>query len=100
MSSGLECNDWNKSSKGQEDRIYKKEDWIQETLNLPMANDPGKVAAYCSMGSILVAEAISQASGMAIDQFAEKYLFGPLGIKNISWGHTSNKDREGRRAPL
>lgn len=92
MSSGLDCDDWNKNSKGQEDRIYKKQDWIQETLDLPMINEPGQVSTYCSMGGILVAEAISQASGMSLDQFAAKYLFGPMGISNVSWGHTSNKE--------
>ncbi len=29
---------------------------------------------------------------MTIDQFAEKHLFAPLGIDNLSWGHTSNKE--------
>ncbi len=92
MSSGLDCNDWNKKSRGQEDRVYKKKDWLQYTLNLPMVNDPGTVANYCSMGVVLAAEIISQASGMTIDKFAEKYLFEPLGIHNIQWAHTSNKE--------
>lgn len=26
MSSGLECNDWDKKSEGQEDKVYKKKD--------------------------------------------------------------------------
>lgn len=41
MSTGLECNDWDKKSKGQEDRVYRKKDWIQYTLDLPMVNAPG-----------------------------------------------------------
>ncbi|MEP3210417.1 MAG: serine hydrolase [Maribacter sp.] len=92
MSSGLECNDWDRKSKGQEDKVYKKSDWLQYTLDLPMANTPGVVATYCSMGAIMVAEIIAQASGMPIDQFAQEYLFNPLGITNISWGHTSKKE--------
>ncbi len=92
MLSGLDCNDWDKKSKGQEDRVYKKKDWLQYTLNLPMVNDPGTVANYCSMGAVLVAEIISQASGMTIDKFARKYLFEPMGIHNLQWGHTSNKE--------
>ncbi|MEM9829617.1 MAG: serine hydrolase [Bacteroidota bacterium] len=92
MSTGLECNDWDKKSKGQEDRVYKKKDWLQYTLNLPMANEPGTVSHYCSMGVVLAAEIISQASGMTIDAFAEKYLFEPLNIHNLQWGHTSNKE--------
>ncbi len=91
MSSGLDCNDWDKNSKGQEDRVYKKKDWLQFTLDLPMVNEPGTVSNYCSMGAILVAEIISQASGMTIDRFAQAYMFGPLGIDNLYWGHTSDK---------
>ncbi len=92
MSSGLDCNDWDKKSKGQEDKVYKKKDWLQYTLDLPMINEPGEVSNYCSMGAVLLAEIISQASGLPIDKFAEKYLFNPLGIENVSWGHTSGKE--------
>ena len=91
MSSGLDCNDWDKNSKGQEDKVYKKKDWLQYTLNLPVINTPGEVSHYCSMGVILIAEIISQSSGMPIDQFAEQYVFKPLGIHNVGWGHTANK---------
>ncbi len=91
MSSGLDCNDWNKKSKGQEDKVYKKKDWLQYTLNLPMVNEPGAVSNYCSMGTVLLAEIISQASGITIDKFAEQHLFKPLGISNVHWGHTSSK---------
>ncbi len=92
MSTGLDCNDWDKKSKGREDKIYKKRDWLQYFLNLPMVNEPGEVSNYCTMGQILATEIISHASGMTIDKFAEKYLFNPLGVNNVSWGHTSNKD--------
>lgn len=91
MSSGLDCNDWDKKSKGQEDKVYRKKDWLQYTLNLPMVNEPGTVSNYCSMGAILIAEIISQASGMTIDKFAAKYLFNYLNIRNVSWEHTSRK---------
>ena len=92
MSAGWDCNDWDKRSKGQEDRVYKKKDWIQYTLDLPMINDPGEVSTYCSVGAILIAEIISQSSGLSIDQFADKYLFAPLAIDNITWDHTADKE--------
>ncbi|MBK6263830.1 serine hydrolase [Marivirga sp. S37H4] len=92
MSSGLDCNDWDKKSKGQEDRVYKKNDWLQYFWDLPLINEPGTVSNYCTMGQILATEIISQASGMTIDKFAEQYLFNPLAINNVSWGHTSNKE--------
>ncbi len=91
MSSGLDCNDWDKKSAGQEDRVYKKKDWLQYTLDLPMVNEPGTVSNYCSMGVVLLAEIISQTSGMTIDKFAERHLFDHLGIADLSWGHTSDK---------
>ena len=92
MSTGLDCNDWDKKSEGQEDKVYRKKDWIQYTLDLPLVNEPGTVSKYCSIGVVVLAEIISQASGMTIDQFAKKYLFNPLGISNVSWNHTSNKE--------
>ena len=92
MSAGWDCNDWDPRSDGQEDRVYKKKDWIQYTLDLPLVNPPGAVANYCSMGAVLVAEIIGKASGMPIHQFADKYLFQPLGCKQVAWGHTSDKN--------
>ncbi|AUP79457.1 serine hydrolase domain-containing protein [Flavivirga eckloniae] len=92
MSTGLDCNDWDKKSKGQEDKIYNKSNWLQYFLNLPMVNEPGDVSNYCTMGQVLATEIISQTSGMTIDKFAEKYLFNPLGISNMKWGHTSKKE--------
>ena len=89
MSTGLDCNDWDKKSKGQEDKVHKKKDWIQYTLDLPVRNDPGTISHYCSMGTVLAAEIISQAAGMSMDEFARQYLFDPLGITNVRWGHTS-----------
>lgn len=91
MSSGLDCNDWDQKSKGQEDKVYKKKDWLQYTLDLPQVNDPGSVSAYCSMGTILLAEVIGQSAGTSIEDFGRKQLFEPMGITNISFGHTKDK---------
>ncbi|MBU2945557.1 serine hydrolase domain-containing protein [Zobellia uliginosa] len=92
MSSGLDCNDWDKKSEGQEDKIYRQKDWLQYAIDLPMVYEPGTVSNYCSIGTVMVAEIISQASGMTIDEFADKYLFVPLKITNKRWGHTSKKE--------
>lgn len=91
MSTGLDCNDWDSNSLGQEDRIYKKSDWLQYFVDLPMLNDPGTVSNYCTMGTVLSMEVIAQATAMPINEFADKYLFAPMGIENISWEHTSKK---------
>ena len=91
MTTGLDCYDRDKSSKGQEDRVYRKKDWLQYFVDLAIVNPPGEIAEYCTMGQILMVEIIAQSSGMPIDEFARKFLFEPLGISNLSWGHTSNK---------
>ncbi|WP_339708903.1 serine hydrolase [uncultured Kriegella sp.] len=92
MSTGLDCNDWDKKSAGQEDKVYRKKDWVQYTLDLPQIYDPGESAMYCSMGTVLAAEVVQQASGMPLYAFAEKYLFNALGITNVAWHHTTEGD--------
>lgn len=92
MATGLDCNDWDQHSEGQEDKVYRKKDWLQYFLDLPMIAEPGQGSYYCTMAQVLAMEVISQASGMPIDEFAERYLFGPLNIRNVSWGHTSRKE--------
>jgi len=92
MSTGLDCNDWDKKSKGQEDKVYRKKDWLQYTMDLPMLHEAGEVSAYCTMGVVLTAEIIQRASGIPLDQFARQHLFEPLGITHVKWGHTSDKE--------
>ena len=85
MRSGLECNDWSSASRGNEERMYDTRDWVGFILDLPMANDPGTVASYCTGGVIVLGQVISWRSGMALDAYAAAYLFGPLGIQQSSW---------------
>jgi CubicO group peptidase (beta-lactamase class C family) len=85
MNSGLECNDWDSSSRGNEERMYDKRDWVGFILDLPMAYDPGQATQYCTGGVVVLGYIISQASGMALDAYATSYLFGPLGIRDAEW---------------
>jgi hypothetical protein len=48
MSSGLDCNDHSSTSPGRETEIDNQPDWVKATLDLPMINDPGTKAYYCS----------------------------------------------------
>jgi CubicO group peptidase (beta-lactamase class C family) len=54
-------------------------------LNTPMANLPGTVFTYNSAGIHLLSVIITQSSGMNTKQFADKYLFEPLGITERVW---------------
>jgi len=55
------------------------------TLKAPMVSEPGKVFHYNNAASHLLSVIISKSTGMGTLQFAQKYLFGPLGIKNVQW---------------
>jgi hypothetical protein len=58
MSSGLDCNDHSSTSSGRETEIDNQSDWVKATLDLPMINDPGTRAYYCSGGVAVVGRAI------------------------------------------
>ena len=85
MNSGLECNDWDSSSRGNEERMYDKQDWVGFILDLPMAFDPGQATQYCTGGVVVLGHIISRESGMALDAYANSYLFGPLAIRDAEW---------------
>jgi CubicO group peptidase (beta-lactamase class C family) len=97
MSSGLDCNDHSSTSPGRETVIDDKADWVKATLNLPMINDPGTEAYYCSGGVAVVGRAIENTVHMRVPEFAQTNLFGPLGIARSDWKWNydlTNADKE------
>lgn len=91
MMSGYDCADL-VSNFACEDAMYETGDWVQYSLDLPFSHDPGRHWAYNSSSLILVGEALARGSGMTVEEFAEHYLFGPLGIERFLW-HRSPKKR-------
>ncbi|MEZ4414551.1 MAG: serine hydrolase [Gemmatimonadota bacterium] len=68
--------------------LERSQDWIQFTLDQPMDAAPGEKWAYSSGGSHLMSGVVRQATGRFIDDYAEEYLFGPLGIEDYHWKKT------------
>jgi len=60
-------------------------DWFAYTLEQPMEWKPGEKFAYDTGLTHLLSGVISKATGMTTKEFADKYLFGPLGITNYKW---------------
>ena len=99
MRSGIE---WHESDRPLDEtnttlQLERSADWITFTLGQPMDASPGEKWVYNSGGSALMAEIIRKVSGEHVDVYAEKHLFGPLGIHDYHWKKTptGHPDTEG-----
>jgi CubicO group peptidase (beta-lactamase class C family) len=81
--------------KGNEDAMYPTDDWIKFYLDQPLANIPGEKFSYATSGVVTLGSVISRSSGMSVPEFANRYLFGPLGITEYFWPGTSSKGDQG-----
>ncbi|WP_027094713.1 serine hydrolase domain-containing protein [Cohnella thermotolerans] len=66
-------------------RMTRSPHWIDFVLEQPMADAPGTRMEYNSGVSQMLSAILAQATGMTTARFAERYLFGPLGIENYRW---------------
>jgi CubicO group peptidase (beta-lactamase class C family) len=87
MRSGLDANDEDLSSPGNEDNLDKSSDWIRTIYTVPMNGLPGSKYNYCSINAFLTGAIIENASHMPLDEFARVNLFGSLGIQDYRWRH-------------
>ena len=101
MNTGLDCNDWDVKSVGNEEVLYKTEDWIKSFLQLPSKEKSGTQFSYCTFGEIMARTIIVKATGMSLQDFAKEYLFNPLCIENYEWTMTMpNREDIGIRVSL
>jgi CubicO group peptidase (beta-lactamase class C family) len=85
MRSGLDCDDWVADSPGHEDTMYGKRDWLAHWATVPIRDQPGTRFAYCTGNVIALGAIVDATSGKSLDDFADQYLFGPLGIGDVRW---------------
>jgi len=72
------------------------DDWVQYVIDHPMVKEPGTVFNYSSGTSELLAYIFQKETGQDIEEYGEKYVFAPLGIKHY-WKRSPMKvvDTEG-----
>jgi CubicO group peptidase (beta-lactamase class C family) len=72
-------------------------DWVQFTIDRPMAREPGSQFNYSSGESELLAHIFRVATGRDIEEYAAGSLFAPLGITEYYWKRTPSglADTEG-----
>lgn len=93
MRSGLDCDDWNPDSPGHEDTMYRRRDWVRFWARVPMREDPGTRFSYCTGNVVALGRILETATGMEVPDFAQRFLFGPLGITEARWDRY-NRDRD------
>ncbi len=85
MSSGLDCDDSDSSSRGNEDVMQSQEeqpDWYQYTLDLDMVREPGAMAVYCSAGMNLVGAVLEAATGSDLEALFQELIAEPLQMEH------------------
>lgn len=65
--------------------MWHSDDVIRFVLQKPLEAEPGKKFNYSNGVPTVTGEIIKNATGMKLTDFAERYLFHPLGITAYSW---------------
>ncbi|UOR15935.1 serine hydrolase domain-containing protein [Qipengyuania aquimaris] len=90
MSSALDCNDWDRKSPGQEERMYRTGVWRDFALDLPAreyerdAQGEGPFS-YCTAGVFLLGQVVEKATGQRFDTYVQQRIFDSLGIEGVIW---------------
>ncbi|MCP4658777.1 MAG: serine hydrolase [bacterium] len=88
MATGLECRDSYLHNWRGMRAMWMTRDWVRYVLDLPMAEKPGTRFEYCNGASLLLSAILQKTTGMTALAFAEKHLFGPLGISDVEWSES------------
>lgn len=81
MSTGLDCDDTDFSTRGNEDRMQgqtEEPDWHRYTLDLPMTGEPGKTSVYCSASSNLLGAVVGKVSGEWLPRYFHSHFAEPM----------------------
>lgn len=89
MTSGLDWDEYvpDDDPKNSLTQMDKSTDPIAFIISRNMKDSPGANYNYNSSSAQLLEQIVFKATGKKMDQFAQQYLFSPLGILNYDWRH-------------
>lgn len=88
MSSGLDCDDEDASSHGNEDVMQQQRDvtdWYRYTWALPFIREPGEKAVYCTGAINLLGAVLARKTGRWLPDLFDDWIARPLGITTYHW---------------
>lgn len=95
MSSGLDCDDADPNSPGNEDAVAEQReepDWWKLTLSLRMIREPGERAVYCSVNPNLIGGVLQRAAGRPLPELFHELVAEPLRIRRYWMNLTPTGD--------
>jgi CubicO group peptidase (beta-lactamase class C family) len=81
MQSGLEWSEWGSSTA----EMTSSPNWVDYVLDRPLAHAPGTHFNYSTGDTQVLSRVLQAATGLTALEYADLYLFGPLGIEGRRW---------------
>lgn len=88
MSSGLDGNDEDGNSPGNEENMYPTSDWVKFALDLPFQEKLNHQWHYFTAGVVVLGDILDQSTPKGLKNYADEKLFKPLGINHYKWQYT------------
>lgn len=92
MRLGIEWDEWTLPySNPNNDLVFLNDnntDWAKALLDLPLSSAPGTIFTYNTAATTAIGQALENATGIPMADFANQYLFYPMGITTAEWGMT------------
>ncbi len=76
---------WGEGSAESLPALFSSDNWVRHGLSLPLLHAPGEIFVYSTLDVHLLSAVLSKVTGMSALEFANQFLFGPLGIRTNVW---------------
>ena len=89
MRLGIEWDEWSLPYTNRNNDLVFLEnnniDWAKALLDRPITTDPGTSFAYNTAATIAIGQAVQNATGIPLADYANEYLFYPMQITSAAW---------------